>query len=250
MKETSMKCRALCDCDFSERVLYSSFLLLMGVGYLMALAYLYTSFEGLDGKPGLSVQDIADDYYGNRSGSRLEAAILGPMAGYIETAERNKIVAWLGAGATQNDYDNIVQPILAKRCLVCHSPESGLKVPNLSTYESIQEVTDIDTGVSLHSLMKISHIHLFGIGLILLGVGMIFRRVVMRTWLKSTLIVLPFAAIFVDILAWFLTKWDPLYAYIIVVSGAVLGLSLMAQILSALYQMWFANEQRFDGTEK
>ncbi len=215
----------------------------MGVGYLMALAYLYTSFEGIDGKPGLSVQDIAEDYYGNRSGSRLEAAIRGPMAGYIDTGARNKIVAWLGAGATKSDYEKIARPIIAERCLGCHSPQSGLKIPDLSTYESIQDVISIDTGMSLHSLMKVSHIHLFGIGLILLGVGMIFRRVVMRTWLKSTLIVLPFAAIFVDILAWFLTKWDPVYAYIIVISGGVLGLSLMGQILSALYQMWFTNKE-------
>jgi len=208
----------------------------------MALTYLYTGFEGIDGKPGLSVQDIADGYYGNRSGSRLEAAILGPMAGYIETGERNDIVAWLGAGAAKNDYDNIVRPIISARCIGCHSPQSGLKIPDLSTYEGIQKVTNIDTGMSIHSLMKVSHIHLFGIGLVLLGVGMIFRRVVMRTWLKSTLIILPFAAIFVDILAWFLTKWDPLYAYIIVISGGVLGLSLTGQILSALYQMWFTKE--------
>ncbi len=210
----------------------------------MALSYLYTSFEGIDGKPGLSVTDIADDYYGNRSGSRLETAILGPMAGYIDATSRNKIVAWLGEGANRSGYENIVLPILSKRCLGCHSPQSGLKVPDLSTYEGIQEVTDIDTGMSFHSLMKISHIHLFGIGLILLGVGMIFRRVVMRTWLKATLIVLPFAAIFVDILAWFLTKWDPVYAYIIVISGGVLGLSLAGQIISSLYQMWFTKKKR------
>jgi len=238
-----MKCRPLCDCDFSERVLYSSFLLLMGVGYLMALSYLYTSFEGVDGKPGLSVEDIADDYYGNRSGSRLEAAIRGPMSGYIDKASRDKIVTWLGAGATKNDYEKIVLPIISERCLGCHSPQSGLDIPNLSTYETIQEVTAIDTGMSLHSLMKVSHIHLFGVGLILLSVGMIFRRVEMRTWLKATLIVLPFAAIFVDILAWFLTKWDPIYAYIIVISGAVLGLSLAGQIFSSLYQMWFTKKE-------
>jgi len=234
-----MKYRSLCDCDFSERVLYSSFLLLMGVGYLMALTFLYTSFQGIDGKPGLSVEDIAEDYYGNRSGSRLEAAIRGPMAGYIDNASRNEINAWLTSGATQNEYTNVVYPILLERCSACHSPESGLKIPNLMTYEGIQEVTNVDTGMSIHSLMKVSHIHLFGIGLILLGVGMIFRRVTMNTWLKSTLIVLPFAAIFIDILAWFLTKWDPVYAYIIVISGAVLGISLATQIFSSLYQMWF-----------
>jgi len=234
-----MKIRPICDCEFSERLLYTAFVLLMGVGYLMALAYLYTSFEGVDGKPGLSVEDIAEDYYGNRSGSRLEAAIRGPMSGYIQINERSKIVAWLKSGASQQGYEADIRPILAERCLGCHSPESGLDIPNLSTYEGIQEVTDIDTGMSIHSLMKLSHIHLFGIGLVLFGVGMVFRRVEMRSWLKSTLIILPFVAILVDILAWFLTKWDPVYAYTVVIAGGVLGLCLAIQILTSLYQMWF-----------
>ena len=234
-----MKLQPICDCELSERLLYTSFILLMGLGYLMALAFLYTSFEGVDGKPGLSVEDIADDYYGNRSGSRLEAAIRGPMSAYIQIKERSEIVAWLKSGASQQGYESKIKPILAERCFACHTPASGLNIPNLSTYEGIQEVTNIDTGMSIHSLMKVSHIHLFGIGLILFGVGMVFRRVEMRSWLKSTLIVLPFVAILVDIMAWFLTKWDPIYAYTVVIAGGVLGLSLAIQIFSSLYQMWF-----------
>ena len=35
------KIRPICDCEFSERLLYTAFVLLMGLGYLMALAYLY-----------------------------------------------------------------------------------------------------------------------------------------------------------------------------------------------------------------
>ena len=61
----------------------------------------------------------------------------------------------------------------------------------------------------------------------------------MRRRLKYTLILLPFAAMFADILAWFLTKWDPIYAYTVVTGGALLGLSLGAQILISLYQIWF-----------
>ena len=35
------KIRPICDCEFSERLLYTAFVLLMGLGYLRALAYLY-----------------------------------------------------------------------------------------------------------------------------------------------------------------------------------------------------------------
>ncbi len=231
--------RRLCHCELSERLLYSCFLLLMGLGYLMALGYLYSAYQGVDGEPGLSVQDIAENYYGNRSGSRLEAAVRGSMSAYLSLEERHHIVAWLKSGADEQGYLETVQPIIEQRCAACHNPTSGLKIPDLTTYQGIQEVADIDTGVSLQTLVKISHIHLFGVGLVLLGVGMIFRRAQIRDSIKAVLIVLPFAAILTDMLAWFLTKWDPAYAYTVVIAGAVLGVCLGLQIIISLYQMWF-----------
>ena len=103
----------------NEKLLYSSFLLLVGLAYMMALAYLYTSFEGIDSKPGLSVEDVADYYYyyyyyyyyGNRSSTRLEAALRGPMAGYIETEQRHHVVEWLKSGALKEGYDKTVRSI-------------------------------------------------------------------------------------------------------------------------------------------
>ena len=228
------------DCALSEKLLYTAFLLLMGIGYLMALVYLYTSHEGHDRKPGVSIEDIVDTYYGNRSGTRLEAAVRGPMAGYVQQDEdRYEIVAWLKSGAPESGYRTVVRPILERSCLQCHSPASGLKIPDLSTYAGIKTVADVDTGESLHTLMKLSHIHLFGIGLVALGIGLIFRLAAVRPWLKATLMVVPFAAIFADILAWFLTKWDPVYAYTVVIAGALLGLAWTGQILISLYQLWF-----------
>jgi len=233
------KQRRYYDCGLSEKLLYTAFLLLMGAGYLMALVYLYTSHERHDGKAGISIEDIVDTYYGNRSGTRLEAAIRGPMAGYIQQPEdRHEIVAWLKDGAPQKAYTDRIRPILEKTCLRCHSPASGLKIPDLSTYAGIGAVANVDTGESLHTLMKLSHIHLFGVGLVAMMIGFIFRLAVVPRWLKATLMVLPFAAIFADILAWFLTKWDPVYAYTVVTAGIVLGLTWVAQILISLYQLW------------
>jgi len=234
-----MRQRYFYDCGLSEKLLYTAFLLLMGTGYLMALVYLYTSHEGHDGRPGVSIEDIVDTYYGNRSGTRLEAAIRGPMAGYLQQIEdRHEIVAWLKDGGAEQGYNTRIRPILEKTCLQCHSPASGLKVPDLSTYAGIKVVAEVDTGESLHTLMKLSHIHLFGIGLVALGFGLIFRLAALATWLKATLMVSPFVAIFADILAWFLTKWDPLYAYTVVLAGVLLGLAWAAQILISLYQLW------------
>jgi len=241
--------RRFYDCTLNEKLLYSSFLLLAGLAYLMALAYLYTSFDNIDGKPGLSVEDIAENYYGNRSGTRLESAIRGPMAGYIETGQRSHIVKWLKSGAPKEEFKRTIQPILNERCVKCHSAASGLDIPDFTSYEGVKQVANVDTGVSLHSLMKVSHIHLFGIGLVALGIGLIFRFALLPSWFQHSLTLLPFVAIFTDIAAWFLTKWDPIYAYTIIIAGGLLGLSWALQILISLYQIWFLRCKAASGSE-
>jgi hypothetical protein len=222
-----------------EKLLYSAFLILAGIGYLMALGLIYAVDHNRDGKPGLSVQDIADDYYGNRSGTKLEAAIRGPMAPHLDSIDsRNTIVAWLKSGTPEAEFQSQVKPILQQNCTRCHSPASGMGLPDLTNYQSVLKVAHVDKGASIESLVRLSHIHLFGIGLLLLTVGMIFRRAEGPPWLMNSIILIPFLSVFVDILSWFLTKWDPVYAYTIVITGAVMGVGLAVQILTSLFQMW------------
>lgn len=235
--------RRFYDCTLNEKLLYSAFLLMMGIAYLMALTYLYTSYDGIDGKPGLSVEDVASNYYGNRSGTRLESALRGSMAAYIDTEQRHHVIAWLQSGAPQADYQSIIQPIFSDRCVMCHSGNSSLQIPDLSHYEGVMTTADIDTGVSLHSLMKVSHIHLFGVALVALGIGLVFRFALLPAWFQHSLTLTPFIAIFIDIAAWFFTKWDPVYAYIVIIAGAFLGLSWALQICISLYQIWFLRRQ-------
>jgi len=231
--------RRFYDCTLNEKILYTSFLLLAGLAYMMATAYLYTSFSDIDGEPGLSVEDVAENYYGNRSGTRLESAIRGPMAGYISKDQRNEMVAWLKSGAPKESFDRVIKPIVSESCIMCHSEASGLGIPDFTSYKGVSQVANVDTGISLHSLMRVSHIHLFGIALVALAIGLVFRFALLPPWFQYTLTLLPFVAIVIDIGAWFLTKWDPFFAYTVVIAGGLLGLSWSLQILISLYQIWF-----------
>jgi len=236
--------RTFRDMDVAERLFYSAFLLLMGVAYLMATFFLYASHRNADGNPHLSVTDIAYTYYGNRSGTRLEAAIRGPMSGYLDADEAGRIVAWLKSGGDEAGYEGKVADILGRRCAPCHSPASGMGLPDLTGYAGVHAVAQVDTGASLASLVRISHIHMFGIGLVLFALGSVFRFADLRPALKSTLLILPFAAIALDVLTWYLTKWDSAFAVVVVATGLVLGLSIAAQILISLYQMWLGRRAR------
>ena len=55
------------DISVSERILNTVFLLTIGLGYLMALANMYYTHQGLDGKAGLSVDDVVISYHGSNN---------------------------------------------------------------------------------------------------------------------------------------------------------------------------------------
>ena len=100
-------------------------------------------------------------------------------------------------------------------------------------------LTKVDEGASIESLVRVSHIHLFGIAFILFFVGRIFILCEMPVTIKRITVAIPFIAILLDILSWYATKAIPGFAYVVVIAGGLMGVSLSIQILVSLYQMWF-----------
>jgi len=237
--KTKWPYRRFSDCSVSEKFVDSLFLFMIGIGYLLAMTYLYTSHEYLDGKPGLSSKDVVYSYYGNRSGTVLESALMGRMSGYIDAESRDEIVHWIYDGAPEAEYNNKIKPKLEQNCMACHGEQSGMHLPGLFNMHDIKELTQMDTGKSLSALARVSHIHLFGIGMVLYLLGRIFILCEMPILLKRIVVVIPFAAIAVDIGSWWLTHWKPLFAYAVVIGGALTGVCIAFQILMSLYQMWF-----------
>lgn len=231
--------RRFSDCSVSEKLINSLFLITIGIGYLLAITYLYTSHEMLDDKPGLSVDDVAYTYYGNRSGTVLESALRGKMSSHIDADNRDAILDWIYKGAPEEGYKSKVKPILERHCMACHGEQSGMPLVDLFKLDEVKKLTRIDTGKSVGTLAKVSHIHLFGIGIILFLIGRIFILCDMSIMLKRIIVVVPFAAIAMDIGSWWITHWLPVFAYVVIFGGAIIGFSMALQIFLSLYHMWF-----------
>jgi len=232
-------CQRYSDISVSERILNSLFLLTILMGYLFSLGQIYFTHQGRDGQPGLSIADVKIAYHGSPDQTRLAAAIKGPMAGNLKSAaDKDIILDWIDSGAQREIYESRVAPILQRDCQSCHSPVSGMNLPPLTSYEQVAKLTEADSGASLPSLVRVSHIHLFGIAFILFFVGKLFILCEMPVWLKRLTIGIPFLSMLVDIFAWYLTREAPAFAYLLVLSGALMGLSLNFQIWISLYQMW------------
>jgi hypothetical protein len=221
------------------RALFSSFLVIIGIGYLTALSYLFLVDVEPHQKMGEGVvEGISTKYHGSLKGTRLEAALMGSMADKLSSGERDQVLQWIHAGATAEGYPKI-EPVLIKNCGACHGAQTGLPILPLTSYDDVKKVAVTDTGSSVLQLARVSHIHLFGISIIFLLTGAIFSLSETPLWFRVIIVIVPYLAILMDIGSWWATKYfDPVFAYVVLMGGAFMGAAMACQILVSLWDMW------------
>ncbi|WP_239650106.1 hypothetical protein [Methylocucumis oryzae] len=159
------------DISVSERILNTVFLLTIGLGYLAALFNLYYTHQGLDGKAGLSIEDVVISYHGSNDRTRLGTAITGIMKSNLKyLSDQDVILEWINSGAEEPGYNEKIAPILNRDCIICHNPSVNPSLPDLTHYAGVAEVAHAG-GATIPRLVRISHIHLFGIAFILFFIG-------------------------------------------------------------------------------
>ena len=221
----------------SMRVLFTCFLVTIGIGYIAAVFYLFLVDIDPHKRMGMSVPEgISMKYHGERGNTRLEAALRGAMADKLSTSERDAVLRWVGNGAGSQGYESI-KPLLDKNCATCHN--QGGSISPLTSYEAVRKVTQVDTGPGFDTLARVSHVHLFGISMIFLLTGGIFALSDVAGILRLLIIAIPYVAIWADIGSWWITKYQPLFAYVVLIGGGLMGLALATQILISLWEMWF-----------
>jgi polyhydroxyalkanoate synthesis regulator protein len=82
-------------------MLFSGYLVIVAIGYLMAVVQILFTHGMADGQFGLSIDDIVYSYYGKRSGSVIESKLNGSMQAMAPEEERLKIINWVRKGADE-----------------------------------------------------------------------------------------------------------------------------------------------------
>jgi len=219
------------------KALFTGYIIVAGLGLLMAGVQILLTHGMADGKLGLSVEDIVYSYYGNRSGSTLETKLQGSMKDKAPPKQRLAIIKWARDGAPESEWQPEIKPIIEQHCAMCHA--NMISLPNITKYQVIKKLAKIDTGAAWTTLTRDSHVHLFGISFIFFFIGIIFSMAVgFDKWIKAGLIFTPFAFLLVDVVSWWLTKLDPIFAWFTIIGG--IGYSIVAAIMlfTSLYQMW------------
>lgn len=231
---------ALADLALPIKALFTGYLLVIGLGLLMAGGQIILTHGMADGKLGLSVDDIVYSYHGNHEGdnaSKLEAKLNGSMKDNAPPEVRLAMIKWAQAGAPEDQWETSIKPLVLENCEACHANIPGLS--NLSDKEVMMKMVEMDEGATVSTLTRVSHIHLFGIAFIFFFVGWIFSFATgFSSMTKSLLIATPFAFLIVDIVSWWLTKLDPGFAWLVIIGGFGYSLASTVMIFSSLYQMW------------
>ena len=228
----------------SVRIVISCTIAMLGIGYLIALFNLYLTYSLTDGQPGLTVEDLKRAFYGNRDNTRLAAKIHGgSMEQFLpRPGDKEKILSWIQDGASQEEYDAVTKPILMQNCVRCHSPGGLQHFRPLTTYEEVMTVVQIDRGEPVGLWARVAHTHIQSIALIFLVLGLVFSFTSVRNWLKCLTVGVPFLALPIDFGSRILAKYYPDLVYLMMMSGALLGLSFAVMILLPLYEMWLRKE--------
>ena len=239
---------------YSQRVLYTMTLLVLGLGYLFALIYLFHTYAGrAGGNPMmLSYKDILTAYTGSGQGSKLESALRGPMSTMLPHEDATRIIAWVHEGVARPRFDAEIKPIIDARCMSCHDGSTP-HLPNFSSIDDFKTVTEQATGADVFTLVRVSHIHLFGLTFIFFIMGLMYSHAYVRpVWFKCTVLALPFVAIVLDISSWYMTKLFHPFAFIVMLAGGLMGVCFAFMWVTTMYQLWFTPPpspvlQRVDG---
>lgn len=188
----------------------SAKLLLTAALLTLGTGYLF-AITNIAIKIGFSQEEVSLRYYGNEASRQaLEE---------LEAAEAPAEEAGVSEGETLS-FDDFEQQESA-------SSEPIVSIP------------------SFEALVSEGHFHLFGYTTIFFVCGIIMVFAEVRSWLKNTLIIAPFAASVLDIWSMLLTRFiGPGFAWLLIISGMVMSLSFLFVFVIGMYQLWFLHDNK------
>lgn len=222
----------------SAKLALSFFLLSIIIGTVSALimlGLLLTHQESGIAVP--SVENIKIKYHY----PALVSAMKTSMYQYVaDDADIDTVSKWITSGKSEADYEKDIAPIMNTACVSCHNPTSTMTgaMPGLPLTSFKEVVSHSEAGYSWVKMAKQAHVHLFGIGTFLAIVSLIFAFTSFRPWIRNTTISVGWVALILDVLCWWLTKYELSFAYVIVVAGAAMSGSAIGMCGLSMLDLW------------
>jgi len=229
----------LSELDLFHKVSITGFLVVFALG-IGVCGILYNSGSGQFSVTALFSPGLVKLKY---SASPLERALRTTMREYVKNeSDVETICRWLKAGGDRTGYYESSANIIHRDCSRCHG-----KVPTVAGAGALYTYADvlpyaITRGVPIGKLSLRAHIHLFGIGLLLLILTMLANRTLIPNFLKLAISISLFGLLATDILSQYLAKLHEAFAYIVWISGLLFNVFVIISILLIVRDIWFGEQ--------
>lgn len=228
-----------------------SLLLLVNLGGFVASgAHLRAHHGGRDGRPGLSMDDLAGAYHGVEVRAPLAQALERGHPLGLAAAEREALLAWVGGERVNERYDDLdlgdaaPAEILARSCVSCHAADSqdvrAREVP-LRFWDEVErvaygrEIAPVPSDILLAS----THTHAIALATITLVLAGLVQVTRWPVRLRSGLVLLAGAALAADLAGWWLARSSPAMVTVVVVAGTAYAASVAAMTGLVLAELWW-----------
>lgn len=261
----------LCRLPTSLRITLTAFLAMLGVGYLFAIANIFVSHSGADGKPGLSLDDLRAAYSGVSIARDAGAVVPSKMLQMIEGSMRQylsddedyaALLGWLAAGAGEAGLDEkrdgrIPRRVITLNCLRCHAADSGKRIGTIAPFgpdqltveyamiskftaavpQTSQATVHVGPQDAPH-LILVTHAHMLAIPIFTLIVAGLFWQTRLPAAMRSIVTPIPMLVLVVDFASWWLARVAPGFIYFIAAAGGIYGLAFGVQLVSIVIDLW------------
>lgn len=205
----------LSDFPLAVRLLITSFLLTLGLEYAVAGLYTQQQF-------GFSYKSLVSTFSESQKGKEQH---MMEMEKHLSDMEKH----FREMGIPMNQQDSAAAP---------KANQFG------ETEITLEQVEEMPHRVDLKLLLQDGHVHFFSIGAmnLLMGACLLFTRLSDR-W-KIILTPLPFAFSIVNYASMFMIKYvADSFAYLILLSGILMGVSFAFEFFYTLYEIWFVSKK-------
>lgn len=135
-----------------------------------------------------------------------------------------------------------IASIVKDRCARCHASNasSAAAAFPLETVEDVQAYCEHEVagGMSLAKLAQTTHVHLLGFTVLFCLTGLVFSLSSYPGVVRGVIGPLPLVAQLADISCWWLSRSDAAFTRILLITGGVVALSLLAQVLLGLFNLF------------
>lgn len=221
------------------KIIISLFLVLTGFGYLLGFTNIYLTYNLVDEKPGLSLEDIRLTYYGVRDKTTFEKAIDGSMKQYFTDEKEYQVVKdWVLDGAPEKTWNSEVEIIVDASCSTCHSESTALAGVVTEEYSDVEKLLVQNSGKSWSRIVGVSHTHVLAITPFIFLLVLLLSFTSYPSIVKNVVSIFAFGAVFMDVGSWTLAKLAPFFSIFVMIGGMSLGLAFGALVLLPLYDLW------------